>query len=201
MTRSDHLEKEGWKMSFCSRHTIDKGVRWHRAWGTEHNSMWMKQTLLKTKKYFAMNLMNFQPRLCRYYIFQVWKERILYNLWCKNLLGTHLRRKPQRVRLEFIHLMAKAKEIRTYCLISNMFICGGWTVLFPFFSFMLLNSHVPLQAKWNKSGLPGAVRFEEELGSHKERKRVSLKYSNTKVSSFVLLSKLSVEKEVNYSKS
>lgn len=111
----------------------------------------------KLKKYFAMNLMNFQSRLCRYYIFQVWKERILYNLWCKNLLGTHLRRKPQRVRLEFMHLMVKAKEIRTYCLISNMFICGGWTVLFPFFSFMFLNSHVPLQAKWNKSGLPGAV--------------------------------------------
>lgn len=46
-------------MSFCGRHTIHKGVRWHRAWETEHNSMLMKQTVLKTKKYFAMEFNEF----------------------------------------------------------------------------------------------------------------------------------------------
>ena len=34
-------------------------MRWPRAWEAEHTSMLMKQTLLKTKKYFAMEFNEF----------------------------------------------------------------------------------------------------------------------------------------------
>lgn len=46
-------------MSFYSQQRICKGVKWHKGWGTEDKSMFVKQTSLKTNIYFAMKLSEF----------------------------------------------------------------------------------------------------------------------------------------------
>lgn len=84
-----------------------------------------KQTLLKTKKYFATEFNEFSSLDYVDITFCRCGKRdcyITYNV--KTQLVTDLRRKQKRVRVVYMHLMVKTKETGTYCLISNIYI---WT--------------------------------------------------------------------------
>lgn len=127
------------------------------------------------------------------------RECYITCLWCKNRLSIDPGRKSERIRLKYTHLMVKAKEIGAYSFISNMYTLSGWKSFF-LSSASLCWVHIYLPAKWNKSGLLGAVSDLRKSEDHPKKAKGHFWNSAMHKETVVLLSQLKVEEEVNFTK-
>lgn len=193
----EHLETVGWKLPFCRRHSLLKVWNGTMGWGTEDKSVLLKQTLSKAENILQWHLMIFQTYINILHFADVESECYITWLWYKNLLGIDLRRKiyPKRIRLDPFD--GESKGNRSHCLISNMHIFSGWKSSF-FSSSFPESTHTSKLSEINQDFLL-LCQIWESVDHTKKSKGSPWNRAMQKVV-FVLLSKLSVKEEVNYTK-